>query len=352
MRSKRLWLLVIIPLALFAWAYQAASWRPKLVGVQEVSPSFVRTTTSGLWPFGSWLLISPDGKYLASVAVLKGHDSLSLWALDKNEKLWQLTPKNRRRVPLAFAPDSQTLALVTADGRLGFSDVSVILVDAATGKQRGPQMLASRDTQFLQSTAFLTPRELVISTNQRTTIADTKSGKAVGKWGFDSATFHEDPKMMLNAQSHVSADGKTVLALANGKSDTRVFVYDSQTGKLRGQWTYPRVFRNPRLSPDGKLWAMQQEKNSIWEIYDAVTGQKIWWEFVSVEDGRWWDWNTNSQHIVNSFGGYVTIFNARQGTHIAELPALNLSQVLVVDPKGNYFYTLDPTGKIQRWRAR
>ena len=354
MKSKRRWLLLIVPLALFAWAYQAASWRPKLVGVQPPNSTIVqRQLVPGGAFSGSQISISSDGRNLASLAVGKFPDDLTMFSLVTRQKLWHRAQQGEGIGPPVFSPDGRTFAV--AIERTSFvaprDTFNLLLLDTTTGKQRGPQILSSRDIELMQCAAFLSPRELVISAYQSATVADTQTGHAIRKIGFDSATFYEDPKMLLSAQSHVSADGKTVLALANGKSDTRVFIYDTQTGKLRGKWKYPGVFRNPRLSPDGTLWAMQPENVGLFDVYDAKIGKKLH-QFAGDNTNQLWTWSADSQRILSSPGAFMAISDARTGRDLGQLPGTRDTQALVLDPRGDYFYTLDGAGKIWRWRLR
>ena len=271
MKSKRRWLLLILPLALFAWAWQAASWRPKLVGVQPSSPTWLNRIVTAT-PLGEPILISPDGKWLVSAGRDARFCSLTLWNLAAQRPVWQEESRKHEYMrPLAFATDGRTLIVAKSAARS--SVLTVFRLEAETGKQLGQTELPTAFQGF-RSAALLPPHKLVISASGGVFVVDTQSGQVVRKWFFDPKIFLRNSKPSSPAQSHVSADGKTVIALVNADGKTRVFVYDAQTGKQRGHWTYPQVFRNPRLSPDGTLWAMEQANTNLLDVYDAQTGQK------------------------------------------------------------------------------
>lgn len=349
MKPKRRWLLLLPLLALFAWAYQAASWRPKLVGVQTTQST---NTLLLIWNVDSLkLLISPDGKMLVSVAKLSNKTVVTMWTPESSGKLWQQSTPNVALFPLAFSPDNQKLVMAEDKSVFGRSSIAVYTVDAATGK--GKRVIKTLWQSNVQSAAFLSDKQLVIATTQGATVVDTQTGKAIRQWNFKLPTL-QNTKLPLPNQSHVSADGKTVIVLTNGSFDSAVATYDVATGKQRAIWNYKYVVRNPRLSPDGTLWAMQLVKDRFdgdgWNVYDANNGQKLWGAF-SATNYEIWAWSADSQMLVLPKEDGHSIFQARERRYIRYVPSGN-SQSLALDPRGDYFYTLDNQGKIWRWRAR
>ena len=352
MKPKLRWLLLILPLALFAWAYQAAAWRPKLVGEQL---TFVPQNGYAMLPSdfsGPQILISPDSKYLISLAELRTGYLLTMWAPQKKRQLWQYGELTKRVFPLAFSPDSRILAVVsvkTFSGKLDSTDI--VLLETATGKSRTLPYASWQDD--LQSAAFVSPRELVVSTSQNTFfIVDTQTRKVIRGWKFKLPTFLVRGQQQPS-QSHVSADGKTVIALKTGLNQTAVILYNTATGKLRATWNYPYIARNPRLSPDGTLWAMELEKSDVPDFYDAKTGKELWSPSYIVEARSPWVWGADSQRVAVTMGSDTWIFGARKGQYLMnELGRNSTGQALALDPRGDVLYTLDKTGKIWRWRAR
>ena len=352
MKSKLRYLLLIFPLALFIWAYQATSWRPKLIGTQPTPPA------NGLIPrrLMRWkqLLISPDGKWLAS----GGEDGkaifVMLWDVPARRQTWRTKPVLNVDVnALTFSPDSRILAIRTDGGLGGQPDSALSLVETATGKERPLLKFPSKET--LQDAAFLSNRELIVSTPEGALMADTRTGKTIRRWKFLKPTL-QDTKLPPPAQSQISADGTAIIALTNATSDTAVAIYDSATGKQRGTWTYPKVFRSPRLSPNGKLWAMQpqpQDADGYIEVHDAQTGKLTWGPFSTNFYGYGWAWSADSTRLMLGVGSIaLEIHDARTGRHLENKSVSGYVRTLVAQPDDNYIYTLDVGGKIIRWRLR
>ena len=355
MKSKRRWLLLIFPLALFIWAYQAASWRPKLIGVQPtfagnelkpIPPGLLQGTGASA---GFRLLVSPDAKLLASSGSDNQSNFVMLWDTVSRQRKWQIKRDfNAWLNPLAFSPDSRTLSLSESFINSNEFLDKIILLDVSTGKRRRDISYGFAGT--LQSAAFLSNRQLVISTSQSAIVVDTQTGKAIRQWKFELPVLLK--KLPSFNQSHVAADGATVIALANGTSDTAIAIYDVKTGKRRGVWTYKGVFRNPRLSPDGTLWAVEREKNDSIDVYDARTGQKLWGPFEGNQTNAPWAWSADSQRLALPKREGVSLFDARKQNFLGYVSGASGNRALTLSPNGDYLYTLDDTGKIWRWRAR
>ncbi len=352
MKSKRRWLLLLPLLSLFAWAYQAASWRPKLVGVQPAPPIGLNRIMVEP-PLGEPILISPDGKWLASAGRDARFCSLTLWDLASRRSVWQeQSQKHEYMRPLAFAPDGRTLIVAKSAARS--SVLTVFRLEPETGKQLGQTDLPTAFQGF-RSAALLPPHKLVISASGGVFIVDTQNGQVVRKWFFDPKIFLRNSKPSSPAQSHVSADGTTVIALKRGLNQTAVVLYDAATGKQRGTWIFKGVFRNPNLSPDGKLWVMTRpDKQSVFgDVYDATNGQKLWGPMLS-SPGSPWIWSADGQKIIfqTTLGKSVWMVDARTAGHAKSVANSPNNQALALAPNGDTLYTLDNTGKIWRWRAR
>ena len=377
MKLKRRWLLLIVPLALFAWAYRAASWRPKLFASHAVRTNVGRLMGRGE-AVSSQLLISPDGRQLAAMTVVQSGDALAMFEIGSKRQLWQERKSGQRIWPLAFSPDNRALAVATqqvTSGKISYSigKIKLELRDAATGGKRAsfaPQL----DLETLQSAGFLSDQKLVIATSQGASIVDIQRGATVRQWQFELPVL-PTKRDRVPDQTRVSANGKSVLALTNGQGQTVVARYDAATGKARGRWNYPQLFRNPRLSPDGKLWVMQRanpyfsklqsSETALFDIYDASSGRKIWGPFesgegtgarmvngVSANEGYAWDWSADSRRICAVTDDSAHILNARTGAKLSQVPAKTEFGSFAIAPDENYFYTLDSKGEIWRWRLR
>ena len=352
MKHKRRWLLLLLPLALFAWAYRAASWRPKLVGTQPT----IASNGLILKRLLRWkqLLVSPDGKWLASGGEDDKAIFVMLWDANARRQIWRTKPDPNADVnALAFSPDNRVLAIRRDEIVSGLPNSAIRLVEIATGKER--TLWKTSPPESLQDAAFLSNRELIVATSRGVIVVDTQSGKPIRQWKFKlpSLKTTESP---LDAQSQISADGTTVLALANGTSDTVVAVYDCATGQQRAIWTYPQVFRDPHLSPDGKLWAIQPQPRAVSgyiEVHDAQTGKLTWGPFSTNFYGYGWAWSADGTHLLKGVAASVLeTHDARTGRHLENKPVNGYIRTLAPDPNDNYIYTLDVSGQIWRWRLR
>ena len=352
MKLNRRWLLVILPLSLFAWAWQAASWRPKLVGAHPVNSGIgLKQIALGGGYSGRRLLVSPDGEHLASIGVDSKSSFVMLWNIAARKAEWRTDGSFSIGGinAFAFSPDGRTLAVSVDEGAFGRSNLVIYLVETATGKRRH-LMKISPQTK-LQDAAFLSDRELVIATSQDVSIVDAKTGVVKRQWRLKLPA---PPNQQLFAfgKIRVSADGRTVLASSERTSKTVVAIYDSVTGGRRGKWFCPGISRLPRLSPNGTLWAMEQENSNLLDVYDARTGQKLWGPFARGNETNSWVWSADSQRILTTPGNLVAVIDARSGRDLGQLPGRANFQAMALSTDGNYFYSLDDNGKIWRWRAR
>ena len=272
-----------------------------------------------------------------------------MWDVNSRQQKWKLS--DEFCFPLAFSPDSRALAVGYRKGTYQHPYTAIVILDVSTKKQRGPQMLPYYYIRNLQSAVFLSNHELVVATSQGATVVDTQTGKPIRQWKFELPVL-SNTKLPRPNNSHVAADGSTVLALANGTSETAVAIYDVKTGKRRGVWTYKGVFRNLRLSPDGTLWTAEREKNDSIDVYDARTGKKLWGPFEGNKTNAPWAWSADSQRLALPKREGVSFFDARNQNFLILVSGARGNQALALSPNGDFLYTLDDTGKIWRWRAR
>ena len=275
-----------------------------------------------------------------------------MYSVASRQKLWHRAHPSERIWPPLFSPDSQVIAVATE--KYAFSKprltLNISLREVTTGKQRRV-ILPTISLLDLQSYAFLSPRELVVSTTQSVLVADTQTGEILRRWKIELPAL-PIKKGPLPDQAHVSADGSAVMVLTNGTFATAVALYDSATGKKRGTWTYPGVFRNPRLSPDGKLWILQRTNDDMADVYDAVSGQKLWGPFVADNADLPWAWSADGHRILTSVGARLALIDARTGRNLRQMTGKLHTQSVALAPDGNHYYTLDDRGQIWRWRAR
>ena len=347
MKHKLRWLLLLIPLALFAWAYQAASWRPKIVGAQKGATS-ADVMTQGQ------LLVSPDGKRLVSFALwrLNRMNSVprrgtTVWNLSTHRVVWQQKPVAVGWMkPLAFSPDSRLLAVSSDWDAFGRPNRVVDILDAASGELQ--RRIVSVDDREIQSAAFLSNRALVLSTSQGAAVIDVQTGETVRQWKFRAVAFASG-KRVYAPQSDVSADGKTLLALANGRD---VSLYDCATGHKKRAWTLDGVHRNPRLSPDGTLWAMSVIVVDYPSFYDARTGEQLLETVAYGNASLFQFWGAGSPRIVSPAREELAILDARNAHLLGNVPGNRNTRTLALDPRGGFYYSLDDKGVIWRWRLR
>ena len=353
MKSKLRWLFLLVPLALFIWAYQAASWRPKLVGVgPDVAAPVIEAQ----------LQISPDAKRLVATTVTRGPQGgragLSLWSVDARKMLWKAKRSNRNSdlIPAAFSPDSKLLVVVwdRDDPSQSFDNFHAEILETASGKLRH-RISVTMPTEF-HSVAFASNRELILTTDEGVIIVDVQTGKQVRQWKFKLVASPITGRLALPNQSQVSADGMTVMALANGETETLVALYDARTGRRRGLWKYQGIFRDPNLSPDGTLWTLTRpdKQSFLGDVYDAQSGQKLWGPLVAKANGLPWTWSADGQKILfqTTARQSVAIGDARTLGHMGSVAPSANNQALALAPDGSHFYSLDDDGKIWRWRLR
>ena len=346
MKSKRRWILLIFPLALFVWAWQAASWRPKLVGIMPTQ----QMNGFGMLPStfsGPKLLISPDGKHLASVAALRTGYVLTMWAPASRQRLWQ-HENFTRQFPFAFSPDGRTLAVAEGSPNFAGTKITLNLVNTATGKSR---VLRQKFWQTdLQSAAFLSNRALVAATSRGAIVVDTQTGKTIRQWNFDWPTFHAT-KNIRSQQSHVSADGTHVIALVTGTYNTALNLYNVKTGEHHEVWV-PYLYCNPRLSPKGRFFALQYVNAVACDVFDSQTSFTLWKNVLGNQTDFPWSWSANGDHIMTlDAAPAINYTDARPAPDIQSVPAKANTESLAFDPSGDFLYTLD-AGKIWRWRLR
>ena len=132
------------------------------------------------------MALSPDGTVLAAVRYAFDEDvralvsSVVFWqtATGKEIRRFKIPPSYRleEESPLAFAPDSRTLAVGLRDGRIG-------LLESATGRERGLWVGHSRAVTAL---AFSSDGRILASTGKDgggvVCLWDAATGKAVRKY--------------------------------------------------------------------------------------------------------------------------------------------------------------------------
>ena len=248
--------------------------------------------------------------------------------------------------PLAFSPDSRLLAVISDADAFGRPNRVIDILDAANGKLK--RRIVSLDDREIQSAAFASNSALAVATSLGAAVIDVKTGEPIRRWRFRAVAFVGGPRV-YSPQSAISADGKTILALANGRDVT---LYDATTGQKTRIFTLDKARRDPRLSPDGTLWALSLPDINYPSFYDARTGKKLVENLAYGEASRFQFWGAGSSRIVSPTPGKLAILDGRSAARVREVPGNLNAQTIALDPRGGFYYTLDKTGVIWRWRLR
>ena len=345
MKPRLRWLTLLVPIALFAWAYQATLWRPKLVvTLPPPGPNFFDDDSS--------LLVSPNGERVAWAVseYVKTGRAAGVYDVAAERMVWQKSlTEGDWMMPLAFSPDSRLMAASLHQYNSKRSAHLLIVVDLATGKTRTLQSFRETSPSSLQSAVFSSPRELIISTDRGVMNIDTTTARVTRQWKFALLKAGLGSNVF---ESRVSADATTALSLSVTNLKNAVTLYDLKSGEPRATWKYQNNPSDPLLSPDGKLWVMWEQKASqpaaLPSIYDARTGKKLW----NPPAGTLWIWSADGQRILLATNGSLSIVDARTGREIERHPGGKTSKGMALSPSGDHVYTLEDNGKLWRWRLR
>jgi WD40 repeat protein len=239
--------------------------------------------------------ISPDGKKLATVNETSA--AVTLWDLDRREKIATLHGHRKSVVSVAFSPDSKTLATASADGtvklwsatptregtdfgKLQSEGLSVAFAPdskaMATGNADGSVTLWSAETGSLLTT-------LQGHSGSVPSVAFSPDGRLLASGGSDHTVrlwAVASPRPLATLSGHkdrvwcvaFSPDGKT---LASGGEDGAVKLWDTAAGReIATLETGAGVVMSLSFSPDSKALALGTIENSV-KVWDVGSRQEV-----------------------------------------------------------------------------
>ena len=359
MNPKFRWLLLLVPLALFAWAYQAASWRPKVV---------LTFPAPGAYQLGadrSPILISPDGRALIYDLISSPMNQgttltftrmLTVYDIEgRGTSSQQISYVDRGVVRPVFSPDGGILAVpVERESKWDNEEIQLIFLKAddpnegEVGNFSLPDRGWSAGQANIQGLAFSGPHELTITTRQGVVVMDIKTGKLIRSWNFQEVKTPVSKTSFFC--SGISNDASTILTLTDRPKDAVVQVYEAKTGVMRRSWTIQGDYSGTlSLSPDGSIALIYERSDEQNFFYDTRTGQKLWgplsWEYMRRS------WSADSRRLITSSDNDTKIFDARTGREIRTMFDRSI-QGAVETPDGKALYSLDLVGKLRRQRLR
>lgn len=328
MKPKLLFgLAVLIPLALFFAAREAASWRPQLLGnVNALNPT---------------LLFSPDSRYL----IIQNQ-------ISRLGDLWDLTARRKvRRLALGMfyvvSPDSRTVAVVDHNRswlfnqRFGFAhrpgarffDLKSgrpLLVLGAPKREAGNDILDAAFSPDGSRFVIVTPRA------DYTFDATTGTFLRLNQAGF----FPRDAAL--------SPDLKRVLHDADGHLDIRDFPTSQ---------TKPPLILRAALSgrcgwsPDGKMcWQRSVDPVDVlgFRFWNAQTGEVIGTEETN---GANIHFTPDSKNLAIATSKGLELREVLTGKLVQTLPGPR-EQTFEIAPDGTFAVSVDASGKIWKWRLK
>jgi WD40 repeat protein len=356
-------------------AYQTGMW--PLRGLQSVTPPHRTCPAQADW--------SPDGRQILAV----GMEGLSIWdtntgklihrlPLRKNPTaiawsrdcqrvattgedgvhvyLWHLASGVVRTIPapaavsdLSFSPDGQLLAAACLNGEVHFRDMGGAPVGA-------PLVLGSTDKlvavnasgEPLVSVAFHPSGERLVTT----TLQAMQQWDARRRTPLHTLQALPPPNassVKIPSRVRYSADGKLLLLCF--RSDQSVSVFETETGRMVGNYRMPTDLNDAHLSPDSRQIVAGLDTNQTL-ILDRATGVKLFTllgsrrEIVRVAyapDGR--------TLLTASEDGDVRLFAVSDGAALPPLPLpfqgpkLEFSRPFFLPEDGVRCLALSPDGK-------
>jgi WD40 repeat protein len=199
------------------------------------------------------VVFSPDGKILASGGSYSG--TLKLWDVEKGAELQTITGFGS---PIAFSPDSQTLAFVEGG--------TIKLWNISTGDHLPPIKIHTRG--LVESLAFSPDGKTLASAS-----ADRgDSERTVKLWDFSSGRELHTLKGLNSHSIAFSSDGRM---LAGGKWNGNLALWDVQSGtELRTLTGGDAYVNSIAFSPNNKYLVVGTSDSTL-KIWDVSSGNQL-----------------------------------------------------------------------------
>ena len=201
--------------------------------------------------------VSRDGKLLAAAV----EDSIAVWDLAAEKRLWRLTIKGTRT--LTFAPDGKSLA--------AWGEEQALRVwEPRSGKER--LQLAARAWQF---------RSLCFGNDGKTLVAVSPNNGSIHFWDVTQGKELRTIKCGRYWTSclAVSPDGKMLVSgghfeLGGARYESQLVLWDLATGRELRRWpSYKDRVEALAFAPDGKTLAAGGDQGI--RVWEAVTGKEL-----------------------------------------------------------------------------
>lgn len=305
---------VVLPLALFLAAREAASWRPQLIGKTTVSHK---------------VQISPNGRW----ACLMDGEGSEIWDLQTWQRVWGKSYSFQD-----FSPDSRHFAVVISNSRRQgalLHTPQVQLFDVANGKLAR----SWRDEQhfpddWLAKGRFSPDGKRFIVVTQKTCRQfEVASGKLLSR-----AELGTDEEALRQAE--ISPDGRHFLESGAGVKLRRVEGGDVVFGRLDA--------RGPMgWSPDGRLyWDRDAKFNNLrlWRFRDNTLVQKVTYD-------TWLRFTPDSRHLASATPDGLELRDVLTGKLVKTLPGPRTDPFAFASD-GSFAVSCDKNGKIWKWRLK
>ena len=341
-RKRSFWLLALVPVALLVWAMQsAASWRPRLIGVQ---------------PGANFITASPDGKLL----VAGNSEVTQIWDVITQRVLW----KKEGGWPI-FSPDSRTIMLahatsITTGEMRTFAGFRFELRDAQTGRllRTFSDPDAKRKTDWggdLCDRAFSPDgREFRVATTLWHWRFDVPSARLVTarQWHCAPNKLPDDGTGLGTAA--FAADG-TVVGWYEGDGDSatqckdrcvNLALFDPRTMRQLRVIRHQFSGTDLQIAPDNLSFIEtargDEDENYLCRLQDGKRIARLPYGTAQ--------FSADGKRLYHASEQGCIVFDARTGLKLSALPGPT-SENFAPSPDENYLYEAR-AGKIYRWRAR
>lgn len=220
------------------------------------------------FPYGSTSVLSPGGRFLATMGGLDG--IVGVRDVAGGQELWKLLPgRIDNAMPVAFSGDGQTLATFHHGSR------HITFRETATGKELGKTPEGIFKGQHAPHVVFAPNRAVVAAEALGFTyLWETPSGKLLHKLGKPNST-----RVDFNTRPVFSGDGKTLTTIAMGQNGAKIqgmaTIWETETGKEVRQVKGPEDgVKSASVAPDGAAIAWTGV-DSVIRVQELATGKEL-----------------------------------------------------------------------------